>query len=105
MQSATCDCRGGLLFPQSGRRRSVAKKVFLRAACFRLFFLSIPMRVDRGIDREETAVAAVSEKYRGDNVLGMKTSPTGSASTVDEISCDSSLLNKDKHRITYCCYG
>ena len=31
------------------------------------------MRVDRGIDREETAVAAVSEKYRGDNVLGVET--------------------------------
>ena len=27
------------------------------------------MRVDRGIDREETAVAAVSERYRGDNVF------------------------------------
>jgi hypothetical protein len=30
------------------------------------------MRVDRGIDREETAVAAVSERYRGDNVLGVE---------------------------------
>jgi hypothetical protein len=27
------------------------------------------MRVDRGIDREKTAVAAVSERYRGDNVF------------------------------------
>ena len=44
----------------AGRRRSVAQKVFLRAAGSRLFFFSIPMRVDRGIDREETAVAAVS---------------------------------------------
>ena len=56
------------------RRRSVAKKVFLRAACSRLFFVSIPMRVDRGIDREETAVAAVSERYRGDNVFRVKPS-------------------------------
>ena len=44
-------------------------------ACSRLsaILLSIPMRVDRGIDREETAVAAVSERYRGDNVLGVET--------------------------------
>jgi hypothetical protein len=82
MQAATCDCRGGLLFPQ-GVRRSVAKKVFLRAACSRPFFVSIPMRVDRGIDREETAVAAVSERYRGDNVFkGETVSSTGSAATV-----------------------
>jgi hypothetical protein len=27
------------------------------------------MRVDRDIDREKTAVAAVSERYRGDNVF------------------------------------
>jgi hypothetical protein len=32
------------------------------------------MRVDRGIDREETAVAAVSWRYRGDNVFGIETS-------------------------------
>ena len=32
------------------------------------------MRVDRGIDREETAVAAVSERYRGDNVFRVKPS-------------------------------
>jgi hypothetical protein len=36
------------------------QKIFLRAADFKLFSFSIPMRVDRGIDREETAVAAVS---------------------------------------------
>ena len=38
----------------------LSPKVFLRAAGFKLFSFSIPMRVDRGIDREETAVAAVS---------------------------------------------
>jgi hypothetical protein len=50
------------------------QKVFLRAAGSQLFFFSIPMRVDRGIDREETAVAAVSERYRGDNVFRVKPS-------------------------------
>ena len=70
MQAATCP--GGLLFPQSAE--ICRQKVFLRAACSRLFFVSIPMRVDRGIDREETAVAAVSERYRGDNVFRMDTS-------------------------------
>jgi hypothetical protein len=105
MQAATCDCWCGLLF-QSGRR-SVANKVFLRATGSQLFFFSIPMRVDRGIDREETAVAAVSERYRGDNVLGVETSPTGSAATIfatadswtcpaDEISCDASLFKRGK---------
>ena len=29
-----------------------------------------PVRVDRGIDGEETSVAAVSERCRGDNALG-----------------------------------
>ena len=38
----------------------LSPKVFLRAAGFKLFSFSIPLRVDRGIDREETAVAAVS---------------------------------------------
>jgi hypothetical protein len=33
------------------------------------------VRVDRGIDREETAVAAVSERYRGDNVFRVADSP------------------------------
>ena len=32
------------------------------------------MRVGRGVDREETAVAAVSERYRGDNVFRVKPS-------------------------------
>jgi YHS domain-containing protein len=53
-------CCGGLLFPQSARRMICRQKVFLRAPGFKLLSFSIPMRVDRGIDREETAVAAVS---------------------------------------------
>ena len=57
------------VFPQIGRRYC-RQKVFLRAAGSQLFFFLIPMRVDRGIDRGEAAVAAVSERYRGDNVLG-----------------------------------
>ena len=60
------------------------------------------MRVDRGIDREETAVAAVSERYRGDNVFRVETSlnwyrrdgcSRGSWTwSVDEISCDTILF-------------
>ena len=65
------------------------------------------MRVDRGIDREETAVAAVSERYRGDNVLGVETSPTGGFVDVApsmKFSCDVRLLNKDTKYITCSCY-
>jgi hypothetical protein len=63
-----------LPFPPERAAELCRQKVFLRAAGSQLFFFSIPMRVDRGIDREETAVAAVSERYRGDNVFRVKPS-------------------------------
>ena len=51
---------GGVLSPKS----------ILACSLLQAILFSIPMRVDRGIDREETAVAAVSERYRGDNIFG-----------------------------------
>ena len=64
----------GAVFYSPENAEICRQKVFLRAAGSQLFFFSIPMRVDRGIDREETAVAAVSERYRGDNVFRVKPS-------------------------------
>ena len=49
-------------------------KSILASSRLSAILFSIPMRVDRGIDREETAVAAVSERYRGDNVFRVKPS-------------------------------
>jgi hypothetical protein len=60
-------CPGGLLFPYSEKS----------LVCYWLetILVSISVRVDRDIDREETAVAAVSERYRGDNVFRVVDSP------------------------------
>ena len=50
-----------LLFPQERSRAVICcKKLCCLYLTFKLFSFSIPMRVDRGIDREEAAVAAVS---------------------------------------------
>lgn len=58
----------------SPERAEICRQKACVQAGSQLFFYSIPMRVDRGIDREETAVAAVSERYRGDNVFRVKPS-------------------------------
>ena len=50
-----------LLFPQERSRAVICrKKLCCLYLTFKLFSFSIPLRVDRGIDREEAAVAAVS---------------------------------------------
>jgi hypothetical protein len=63
-----------------------------------LFSVSIPMRVVRG----ETGVAAVSERYCGDNVFRVETYscwlPPASVASVEEISCNS-LLFKTRTQI------
>jgi hypothetical protein len=49
------------------------------------------VRVDRDIDREETAVAAVSARYRSDNVFRGVDSPYRLLPTCDGGSQDSSM--------------
>jgi hypothetical protein len=49
------------------------------------------MRVDRGIDREETAVAAVSESYCGDNVFRVENFPHFVDTALGTVSCKQPL--------------